>query len=153
MKNRILPCLAALTGLLAAEPSLVQAPIDLNLAPISNPEPNAPARLAVTVEIVSRLQPQMPPFSRAMVVRPYPNFRAVELVDGEQRLPFTVSMLGKRDEVIGYVRISDNAIFIFRPEKKDHIRSTPETLHARLQAAEHRLYPAMIAKYATRLRP
>lgn len=30
---------------------------------------------------------------------------------------------------------------------------TPETLHARLQAAEHRLYPAMIAKYATRLCP
>ncbi len=30
---------------------------------------------------------------------------------------------------------------------------TPESLHARLQLAEHRLYPAMIAKYATRLRP
>lgn len=29
---------------------------------------------------------------------------------------------------------------------------TPETLHARLQAAEHRLYPAMIAEYVTRLR-
>jgi phosphoribosylglycinamide formyltransferase 1 len=30
---------------------------------------------------------------------------------------------------------------------------TPESLHARLQAAEHRLYPAMIAEYAARLHP
>ena len=33
-------------------------------------------------------------------------------------------MLGKEAVVTGYVRISDNAIFISRPEKKDHIRST-----------------------------
>ena len=125
MKTKILPCLAALTGLLSAEPRLVQAPIDLNLAPVSNPEPNAPARMAVMTQIVARLQPaSMPPFSRAMVVTPYPSFRAVELVDGEERLPFTVQMLGSRDNVSGYVRIADNAIFIFRPEKKDHIRST-----------------------------
>lgn len=55
---------------------------------------------------------------------PYPSFRAVELVDGEERLPFTVQMLGSRDNVTGYVRIADNAIFISRPETKDHIRST-----------------------------
>ena len=125
MKTKILPCLAALTGLLSAEPRLVQAPIDLNLAPASNPEPNAPARMAVMTQIVARLQPAaLPPFSRAIAVTPYPNFRAVELVDGEERLPFTVQMLGSRDSVSGYVRIADNAIFLFRPEKKDHIRST-----------------------------
>ena len=45
-------------------------------------------------------------------------------MDGEERLPFTVTMLGKEAVVTGYVRISDNAIFISRPEKKDHIRST-----------------------------
>lgn len=50
--------------------------------------------------------------------------RVVELVDGEERLPFTVTMLGKEAAVTGYVRIADNAIFLFRPEKKDHIRST-----------------------------
>ena len=33
-------------------------------------------------------------------------------------------MLGKEAAVTGYVRIADNAIFLFRPEKKDHIRST-----------------------------
>lgn len=125
MKTTVLPCLAALTGLLAAETRLVQAPIDLNLAPVSNPEPNAPARMAVMTQIVARLQPaSMPPFSRAIAVTPYSSFRAVELVDGEERLPFTVQMLGSRDNVTGYVRIADNAIFIFRPEKKDHIRST-----------------------------
>lgn len=30
---------------------------------------------------------------------------------------------------------------------------TPESLHARQQVAEHRLYPAMIAEYAARLHP
>lgn len=55
---------------------------------------------------------------------PIPSYRAVELVDGEERLPFTVAMLGSRDTITGYVRIADNAIFISRPEKKDHIRST-----------------------------
>lgn len=125
MNTKALTCLAALTGLLGAEPRLVQAPIDLNLPPASNPEPNAPARMAVMAQIVARLEPNaLPPFSRAMVVTPYPSYRAVEVVDGEERLPFTVQMLGGKDHVSGYVRIADNAIFIFRPEKKDHIRST-----------------------------
>jgi hypothetical protein len=35
-----------------------------------------------------------------------------------------MQMLGKGAEVTGYVRIAANAIFISRPEKKDHIRST-----------------------------
>lgn len=46
------------------------------------------------------------------------------MVAGEERLPFTVAMRGREAEVSGYVRVSDNAIFISRPEKKDHIRST-----------------------------
>lgn len=121
MKTTVLPCLAALTGLLTAEPVRV---IDLNVIGISSTEPNAPARTAVMTEIVSRLEPKIAPFSRAMVVIPTPSYRAVELVDGEQRLPFTVSMLGRGADVTGYVRIADNAIFLFRPEKEDHIRST-----------------------------
>ncbi len=124
MKTKVLPCLVALTGLLTAEPVRI---IDLNVIGVSNTEPNAPARTAVMAQIVARLQPaSMPPFSRAVVVTPYPSYRAVELVDGEERLPFTVQMLGKGEEVTGYVRIADNAIFIFRPEKKDHIRSTQD---------------------------
>lgn len=122
MKTTVLPCLAALTGLLTAEPVRI---IDLNVIGVSNTEPNAPARTAVMTQIVARLQPaSMPPFSRAMPVSPFPTFQAVELVDGEERLPFTVQMFGRGAEVTGYVRIADNAIFISRPEKKDHIRST-----------------------------
>ncbi len=126
MKTKVLPLLAALTGLVTAEPMRI---IDLTQLPntgaVSNPEPNAPARMVVMTQIVARLQPPaMPPFSRAVVVTPYPSFRAVELVNGEERLPFTVQMFGRGVEVTGYVRIADNAIFLFRPEKKDHIRST-----------------------------
>jgi hypothetical protein len=61
-----------------------------------------------------------------MPVHPYPSFRAVELADGEERMPFTGKMLDGRDEVRGCVRIMDNAIFLFRPEKEDHIRSTED---------------------------
>ena len=125
MKTTVLPCLAALTGLLAAEPRPI---IDLTQIPnaglVSNTEPNAPARMAVMTQIVARLQPAtFSPFSRMEPVMPYPSFKAIELVDGEERLPFTVAM-GRRAELIGYVRVSDNAIFIHRPDKKDHIRST-----------------------------
>ncbi len=126
MKTIVLPCLAALTGFLSAEPLQI---IDLgklkNLDPVSATEPNAPARLAVMTQIVARLQPPSTAvFSRAISIRPYPSYQAIELVNGEERLPFTVNVLGKESAVSGYVRISDNAIFIFRPEKKDHIRST-----------------------------
>jgi len=126
MKTKALTYLAALTGLLAAEPARIIEQIQFpNAGTVSKPEPNAPARMAVMTQIVARLQPPaMPPFSRAVVVTPYRSFRPVELVDGEERLPFTVSMLGSRDTVTGYVRIADNAVFISRPEKKDHIRST-----------------------------
>jgi hypothetical protein len=128
MKNTILPCIAALTGLLSAEPRPI---IDLTQIPnaglVSNTEPNAPARMAVMTQIVARLQPPaIPPFSRAVVVTPYPSFRPVELVDGEERLPFMVTMMGRGAEVSGYVRVSDNAIFIHRPDKKDHILSTQD---------------------------
>lgn len=126
MKTKVLPCLAALTGLLSAEPARI---VDLkqisNIGFISYAEPNGSARMAVMMQIVSRLQKsQMPPFSRAMPVGPLSIFQPVELVDGEERLPFAVQTLGIGVEVAGYVRIADNAIFISRPEKKDHIRST-----------------------------
>ena len=125
MKTTVLPCLAALTGLLAAEPLRIIDLAQLENEPVSSTEPNAPARMAVMTQIVARLRsPKMPPFSRAMPVTPLPSFRPVELVDKEERLPFTVSMMGRGAEITGYVRIADNAIFIHRPETKDHIRST-----------------------------
>jgi len=126
MKTTVLPCLAALTGLLAAEPrQIIELTPIPNAGLVSNTEPNAPARAAVMTQIVARLHSlKMRPFSRAMAVTPSPSFRPVELVDGEERLPFMVTMRGRGAEVSGYVRVSDNAIFIHRPEKKDHIRST-----------------------------
>lgn len=128
MKTIVLPCLLALTGISSAEsppPRIIEVGQLRFLGEVADTEPNAPARRAVMTQIVARLQPpSLPPFSRAMPAMPYPSYRAVELAAGEERLPFTVKMVGTKDEVSGYVRLSDNAIFIFRPEKKDHIRST-----------------------------
>lgn len=126
MKTIVLPCLAALTGLVTAEPTRITEQIWLpNAGILSSPEPNVSARMAVMTQIVARLQPPtLPPFSRAMPVGPFSSFQPVELVDGEERLPFSVQTFGKGAEVTGYVRVSDNAIFIYRLDKKDHIRST-----------------------------
>lgn len=112
MKKPTLLCLAVITGILAAEP-------------VSKPDQLASAHAAVATQISARLSPpSLPPFSRAMPRRPIPIYQAVELVDNEKRLPFTIAMGGRQASVSGYVRLSDDAIFIFRPEKKDHIRST-----------------------------
>lgn len=124
MKTPTLTCLAAVTGILVAEPVPNQLP---EVVPASNPDHLSPARLAVGSQIVSRLRPSLPPFSRAMPVPRLPIYREVEVVSGEKRLPFSVADPGRNPGVVsGYVRLSDNAIFIFRPEKKDHIRSTQD---------------------------
>ena len=113
-------CLAIVTGLLAADPLFVQIP---NSGPVSKPEPLNAAQMAVQTTIVSRLQPSYPKFSRAMPMPAIPSYQVVERVGNEDRLPFTVSIRWPQLSVSGYVRISDNAIFIFRPETKDYIPS------------------------------
>jgi len=123
MKKPILVCLAVLTGILAAEPPNFQL-TDGNI--VSKDDPNFTAKTAVSTVIIARLNPKMPAFSRAMPTIPMTKYREVQLAENEKRLPFTVSMFGRPPEqsVTGYVRLSDNAIFIFRPEKKDYISST-----------------------------
>lgn len=53
-----------------------------------------------------------------------PSYQVVERVENEERMPFTVSIQRPSSSLSGYVRLSDNAIFIFRPETKDYIPST-----------------------------
>lgn len=129
MKTTTLLCLAGLTGILAAEQSeirLIEPSIFPNPSAGAKLDPYAAAKAVVSTEIIARLQPTMQPFSRAIAPMPYPTYTEVQLAENEKRLPFFVSMRGGRKEEIasGYVRLSDNAIFIFRPDKKDYIRST-----------------------------
>jgi len=131
MKKKTLLCLAALTGILAAEPGVIQLldqGILPNAGPVSKPDPNATAKAVVMSNIVARLQPTVPRFSRMITPTPFASYGEVQLADNEKRLPFSISMVGAPPEqsVSGYVRLSDNAIFIFRPGKKDYIRSTQD---------------------------
>ena len=121
MKKLTPICLAIVTGILAAEPS-----VPAGLAPnvVSPAVSNAAARAAVETEIVARLRPSLPPFSRVSPPVVLPNYQSIAQVGNEERLPFTVSISRGGDGVSGYVRLSDNAIFIFRPETNDHIRSS-----------------------------
>lgn len=116
-----LVCLAIVSGLLAAEPLTLQPP---GSAAVAKPDATDSARMAVQATIVSRLQPSYPRFSRAMTMPALPLYQVVERVENEDRLPFTVSTGRAKLSVSGYVRLMDNAIFIFRPETKDYIPST-----------------------------
>ena len=120
-------CLAIVTGILAAEPSV---PAGLVPNVVSPAVPNAAARAAVETEIVARLRPSLPPFSRVSPPIVLPNYQSVARVGSEERLPFTVSIFHGGAGVSGYVRLSDNAIFIFRPETNDYTRSTLDSRFA-----------------------
>lgn len=125
MKPPTLVCLTLVTGLLAAEPLV---PPILNLAPPPAPPVAHPAaRAMVEAEIVARLRPSLPAFSRVSPPIVMPTYQQLVKVGDEERLPFTISIsnhFAQQSSVTGYVRVSDNAIFIYRPEKTDHIRST-----------------------------
>ena len=135
MKTTILLCLAIVTGVLAAEP-YTQVP---NNAPVPKVGTLAGAQAAVQTTIVSRLQPHYPPFSRALPMPVLPSYQVVERLGNEERLPFTVSVPKSATNVSGYVRLSDNAIFIFRPETKDYIPSNLDPRFA--PAKETRIEP------------
>ncbi len=124
MKKPTLVCLTLITGLLAAEPLI---PPILNQVPMSAPVPHPAARMAVETEIAARLRPSLPAFSRVSPPIVMPSYQELVKVGDEERLPFTISISNHfqpQSGVSGYVRLSDNAIFIYRPEKTDHIRST-----------------------------
>ncbi len=124
MKTPTLVCMTLITGLLAAEPLI---PPILNQVPTSVPVPHPAARMAVETEIVARLRPSLPSFSRVSPPVVMPNYQQLVKVGDEERLPFTISISNhfvQQSSVTGYVRVSDNAIFIYRPEMTDHVRST-----------------------------
>ncbi|BCX47058.1 hypothetical protein HAHE_09660 [Haloferula helveola] len=90
-------------------------------------EPDTPtvehpeARQAVQTRIVARLQSSFPPFSRMAPPQPSSQFQRPMLVDKEERLPFkVVDGRGKSIMLAGYVRLSDQRIFIYDTEKQTY---------------------------------
>lgn len=122
--------LAIVSTLLAAEPLTIQPP---GSVPVSKPDVLDAARMAVQTTIVSRLQPSYHTFSRASPMPALPFYQIVERFENEDRLPFTVSIGRSKLSVSGYVRLMDNAIFIFRPETKTYI---PSSLDSRFAPAQ-----------------
>lgn len=100
----------------------------LHAAPSADPLP--PAELAkqkVSVEIFSKVSPPARPFSRVM---PLPGhhleFQPELLVEGEARLPFAIRPRQTGKEVMpvtleGYVRLGDQAIFLYDAASKSHV--------------------------------
>ena len=101
-------------------PSLI-VPVDPNSA--NNPsDPHSQAKFAVQQEVVAKLMPRRHRFSRAAPRFPSPSFQPPLLVEGEKRLPFKVVDRFSQESSLaaGYVRLSDNAIFIVDPSSGKH---------------------------------
>ena len=118
MKTSILALLTIITAAALATPD-----------PESKPDPVDAAKLAVQTQIVARLHPEFPGagkyprFSRAGTPEyPSPKYEAPLLVDGEKRLPFTFKTFqfpkGTTVNLTGYVRLSDQQIFLLDPSTK-----------------------------------
>ena len=107
----------------------------LHAAPPADPLP--PAELAkqkVSVEIFQKVSPPARPFSRVMPVPGHTlEFQPELLVQGEARLPFTIRPRQTGKEVMpvaleGFVRLADQAIFLYNAETKSHV---PASEHPR----------------------
>lgn len=129
--NILIPSLAALvavTLLQASPPAVPVPPVEL-------------AKQKVNVEIYAKVSPPARPFSRVGPVSlDTLEFQPELLVDGEARLPFAIRprLLGIRPAqetknvppatLEGYVRLTDQQIFLFDPAVKRHV---PASEHPR----------------------
>lgn len=110
---------------------LISAAIATEPAKEANPNPEA--LQLIQSRIAARLERSFPPFSRVRPPQPQTQFHPELLVDGEKRLPFEVrepaggriflqgADPGPQVLVSGYLRLSDNAIFIFDTKRQQHI--------------------------------
>lgn len=80
------------------------------------------ARLVVHRDIIARLQTPRPIFSRVGPTVPSSSYEPVQFVDNERRLPFTVHTRNGRkfEEIKGYVRLADQAIFLLDEKTGKH---------------------------------
>lgn len=93
------------------------------------------ARRKVNLEILAQVSPPERPFSRtSRVQRHLLEFQPQQLVSGEARLPFVIKPRPDGKEVAppvlleGYVRLSDQQIFLFVEETKAYV---PASQHPR----------------------
>ena len=114
----------------------------LHAAPPADPlPPSELAKQKVSVEIFQKVSPPARPFSRVMPVPSHTlEFQPELLVDGEARLPFAIRprSFGIRPAnegkevppatLEGYVRLSDQRIFLYVAETRSHV---PASEHPR----------------------
>jgi hypothetical protein len=127
--SSILVLIAITTLLHAAPPQAAKSPEDL-------------AKQKVATEIYAKVNTHSGRFSR---VGPVPShqlqFQPPMLVKEESRLPFTISpsrTLKATPELQGYVRLSDQAVFLLDPATGNY---RPASEHPRFAAAQQQKLP------------
>lgn len=129
MKHRIL-ILLPVTAIALAEPTLndprsynsTKVPQSKAPSQPTKTDPHAKAKAAVLEQVAFKLETRHGRFSRAAPRSPSPSYSPELLVDGEKRLPFKVADRFSRKSVLaqGYVRLSDQQIFILDPLTGKH---------------------------------
>ncbi len=113
--------------------------------PASNPGKSGPeaallqaARLAVHRDIVARLAPPRPIFSRVATPVLMPTYEPVRFAGNERRLPFTIhTRNGRRiEELKGYVRLADQAIFLFDEKTKAYRPASADPRFAAVKSTD-----------------
>jgi hypothetical protein len=112
---------------------LILAGLALATEPSATPDNHPEATLAVQTRILPHLERSFPPFSRLAPPRPKATFSQMVVTNGEKRLPFEVTETRSRLPVpgtepprgavlvSGYVRLSDNAVFVLDTATMKHI--------------------------------
>lgn len=118
----------------------------LALVPLSQaadaPSPTTVAMAKVNAEIFEKTSPRAQPFSRvAPIPRERLEFEPQLVTDGETRLPFAIksnrTVKGEPAVVLaGYVRLSDQAIFLLVPETKAYVPAAQHPRFAPKPAAQ-----------------
>ncbi len=103
--------------------------------PADTPSSEESEMRKVNLEIFNKVSPRERPFSRAIAVpRHTLDFQPQQWVDGEARLPFSIRPRSIAPEAIpaalleGYVRLSDQEIFLYVAETKAYV---PASAHPR----------------------
>lgn len=134
--SSILVLIAAATLLHAAPPQPQASPEDL-------------AKRKVATEIYAKVNKQSSPFSRSDLGPSHQlEFQPQMLVEKEARLPFTIVRSRLRDpkataEIQGYVRLSDQAVFLLDPQTGQHRPASEDPRFAPPQGGQRQLQPQL----------
>ncbi|MGJ8642810.1 MAG: hypothetical protein ACSHX9_05340 [Luteolibacter sp.] len=134
--------------LLVAAFAIAIASIAHSAPPKEAQAPEEIAKAKVNTEILEKISPQRPSFSRSMPIHTYETeFQPQILVNGETRLPFSIQKTSIFQNetfpvvVKGYVRLGDQEIYLHDEKTETDVPAAKHPLFAPAPKAKTKLAP------------